>query len=562
MNPKSTDIFGRLSWLTKSFKNLCCRLGILEQTVAECCEGGGGGGTNPTSEYIPYNDAGTFADSYLKNVNQPIDKYLRATYGTAVGLDIDFSAEAYVLGDINNPLPNLQGGFIVNSGQVSTKSAGSLFGFSSGATDMVLGDYLAQANDTVLRIDDAASTIKTAYGGNDVGLNLDFANNIYSFGKTNFGYYQTGNTACYFGDHSGSFNNNVLILDDLNGTLQTYYSGAGFGLSFEYTNLLFTIGDYGYSNAGTSIVIDDTNSLIKTQYGGNDVGLKLDFVNGDVYLGDPFGIIGPSSTSVYMYVTPGSEQISLNAGGNTYFYCEKAIDSCYVGTYSSNFYFTEGSSVRLFDNTSYNGFEIIYNASLSDITDVKIGDYTNTTTGTSIITDVTNSFIKSQYGGNDSGIILDFANEQYGIGDIGGLGGSTQFFIDDANGVIKGRSAGSDNGLLLDFNSGLYYIGNYGGPGTHIKIDDTGTIKSFFGSTAKGFNLDNITNIYDFGDVGGGAWLSIDGTNTSVTTSTQVLVFDDGGSGALLSNTSSGNSGQHLVVTIDGTIYHIKLEIP
>ena len=31
MNPKSTDIFGRLSWLTKAFKNLCCRLGILEQ---------------------------------------------------------------------------------------------------------------------------------------------------------------------------------------------------------------------------------------------------------------------------------------------------------------------------------------------------------------------------------------------------------------------------------------------------------------------------------------------------------------------------------------------------
>ena len=30
MNPISSDIFGRLGWLTRQFKNLCCRVGLLE----------------------------------------------------------------------------------------------------------------------------------------------------------------------------------------------------------------------------------------------------------------------------------------------------------------------------------------------------------------------------------------------------------------------------------------------------------------------------------------------------------------------------------------------------
>ena len=45
MNPISSDIFGRLSWLTKAFKNLCCKVGLLDDRVTfiedTCCNGGG-----------------------------------------------------------------------------------------------------------------------------------------------------------------------------------------------------------------------------------------------------------------------------------------------------------------------------------------------------------------------------------------------------------------------------------------------------------------------------------------------------------------------------------------
>lgn len=40
----------------------------------------------------------------------------------------------------------------------------------------------------------------------------------------------------------------------------------------------------------------------------------------------------------------------------------------------------------------------------------------------------------------------------------------------------------------------------------------------------------------------------------------QTLLLDDGGTGVLLTAIAGGNSGLHLPITINGTIYKIKLE--
>jgi len=59
-----------------------------------------GGGTNPTSTYIPYNNAGTFADSYL--INDTASSVLKTNYsGTDKGIYLDFASNEYYLGDTN-----------------------------------------------------------------------------------------------------------------------------------------------------------------------------------------------------------------------------------------------------------------------------------------------------------------------------------------------------------------------------------------------------------------------------------------------------------------------------
>lgn len=59
-----------------------------------------GGGTNPTDTYIPYNNAGTFADSYL--INDTVLGILKTNYsGTDKGIYLDFVNNEYYLGDTN-----------------------------------------------------------------------------------------------------------------------------------------------------------------------------------------------------------------------------------------------------------------------------------------------------------------------------------------------------------------------------------------------------------------------------------------------------------------------------
>ena len=56
--------------------------------------------SNPTDTFIPYNNAGTFADSYL--INDTVGSVLKTNYsGTDKGLYLDFANNEYYLGDTN-----------------------------------------------------------------------------------------------------------------------------------------------------------------------------------------------------------------------------------------------------------------------------------------------------------------------------------------------------------------------------------------------------------------------------------------------------------------------------
>ena len=158
--------------------------------------GGGGTTINPTNNFIPVrSNATTFIDSCLWQVNADA---LRTVFGATVnGLDIDHSNRQYQLGQLN--------------GQ----------------------------NETYISVNDTTSIIKTRFLGNEMGLKLDFNNNLYSFG-----------------DFDSINSNTSLYIDDASSLIYTKHSGQQEGLFFDFVNSLFQIGDFLNTGNSTYITVD------------------------------------------------------------------------------------------------------------------------------------------------------------------------------------------------------------------------------------------------------------------------------------------------------------------
>lgn len=87
---------------------------------------GGGGGTNPTSTFMPFNNAGTFADSFL--VNDTTNNVLKSVYsGNDIGLKLDFANSEYIYGN----LPTSTFLFVGPSNEIQTYSNGNGVGFNA-----------------------------------------------------------------------------------------------------------------------------------------------------------------------------------------------------------------------------------------------------------------------------------------------------------------------------------------------------------------------------------------------------------------------------------------------
>ena len=109
-------------------------------------------------------------------------------------------------------------------------------------TAITISDGLG--NDTPLQL--AADKLLTNYSGNNIGLNLDFASNLFQFGDFN-------------AINSGT----SLHIDDASGTMLTQYGGQIVGLQFDFVNKLYNFGDFNATSNGTHIHIDDDNQEIQ-----------------------------------------------------------------------------------------------------------------------------------------------------------------------------------------------------------------------------------------------------------------------------------------------------------
>jgi hypothetical protein len=195
---------------------------------------GGGGGTNPTSTYVPYNNEGTFADSYI--INDTANSVLKTYVGDDKGLYFDFANNSYTL-----------------------------------------GDYAGFNYNTKFIIDDNNQIIKTSNNATDKGLFLDFANNAYSFGdNANTNYLEIiGNQLTL------SSQSNRIKIDGDNNEISTFCNNQNIGLFANPSSVVI-----GETSSNNSIYFDLINNIIKTQYLGNDTGLFLDFVNLQYKFGD------------------------------------------------------------------------------------------------------------------------------------------------------------------------------------------------------------------------------------------------------------------------------------
>jgi hypothetical protein len=264
---------------------------------------GGGGGQNPTANYIPLNNGtSSFVDSDLLNFSGE----LYTNYGgLAIGFDINFAGKVCYLGDYGN-----------------------------------------EYNNTLLATDFQNDTIYTQYLGSQRGLKLDFVNDLYQFGDYNS--YNSGT----------SFYINVL-----NSTIYTQHSGQQEGLFFDFVNDYFQIGDFAGTNNGTYITIDDDNLSILSYGQGNPKGLKLDFANEIYYLGDFNNLanytllqLNDGTKSVFLgniqADTSGFKYTYLGNGSSNFFQIESGCSPDGIGLYLQ--YSVNPNDDYLFLTSNYN----------------------------------------------------------------------------------------------------------------------------------------------------------------------------------------------------------------
>lgn len=364
-------------------------------------------------------------------------------------------------------------------------------------TAIAISDGLG--NDTPLQL--AANKLLTNYGGNDVGLKLDFGNEEYSFG-----------------DFNGVNSQSYLYFDVPN----------------QYCNL---------SASPINLIVDGGNQFIKTINAGSDIGLYLNFLNNVFSFGDFSNVTNNSLINIdnnigQIYIQSHTDAIFIGDGFyNQYNTCLVVNDNLQniKTTFQNN------------DIGLYIDFNSIYCA---------LGDYNANVNGTSFFVDDSHNTIFTQYNSNSLGLSFDFFARLLNFGDFVGYYGAQNYLQFDGN----------NNYAILQNGNGKLYLGDYLGSynGTLLTINDLGQrIKTGNGAGDQGIFLDFISSVYYLGDYAG------------LTNNTQIVInnglkdimlkaenslhFEGGG---LQSASSSGNSGEHLVIYLNGTQYKIQLLNP
>ena len=343
------------------------------------------------------------------------------------------------------------------------------------------------------------------------GIKLDFANQSYSLGDPD--------------NYAGG---NYFVINDANGRITTGNNAGVNGIDIDFAT---GISNFGYINDANPTYYFVQSGLIQTIYSGAAQGFRLDFTIENYEFGN--GAIGNQTN--FVLNDPNSIIKSVYQGNDTGLKLDFANKEYWLG-----------------DNTQL-GFYINVNTQ-----ELFIGDIGNVYGGTTLKLDFSssNGYILTRFNNNDIGLKLDFANGQYFLGDFAGISNNNQLFIDNNNYIFLGKT--QNIGIEINNNFNTIYFGDYAGVNnnTNFLINDTNQlIKTTSGGNDIGLKLDFANKVYQFGHLTGG--------NTTYFKIDDVATFPLQLNGTnIKSNTSGGNSGQHLKVKINGVDYKIKLENP
>lgn len=151
------------------------------------------------------------------------------------------------------------------------------------------------------------------------------------------------------------------------------------------------------------------------------------------------------------------------------------------------------------------------------------------------------------------------------VGDINGVNTGTQLYVETSNERIRTIHEGNDKGIRLNFSSDLYEFGdvdNVTGSAV-LKINSAaGSIQTFNGNDVIGLNIDFANNSYKIGDFAGTSnmtYINVDDSAQTTTINGYNIALSDDNNGTLTSNSAGSDSGNFLIITINGTPYKINL---
>lgn len=232
--------------------------------------------------------------SYLNTLNQ--DVYITGSVfinGTAsidvlnvryITSSIIYSSGSNQLGDNTDDVQTLIGTVIVSGSQQVTGAlyapeiTGSLYGTASWAENALTASYTPgiTSNGTQYYLPvwkdssslgtsslyESGSVLKTVSGSSDVGLKLDFANNIYTLGDNSNGLYINTPNAFALGNFAENNNGTYLLVDDAGENIRTIHRGQDTGINLDFQSGIYKLGDHSNISGSTKLVIDDNAQTI------------------------------------------------------------------------------------------------------------------------------------------------------------------------------------------------------------------------------------------------------------------------------------------------------------
>lgn len=197
-----------------------------------------------------------------------------------------------------------------------------------------------------------------------------------------------------------------------------------------------------------------------------------------------------------------------------------------------------------------------------------LGDYSNARKYNSfVVNDDANTFyLTTSYNQVNNNQDLFYASNATSsirfvkIGDFNNYANSYSLIVDDANEYIKTQNTNGDNGIVIT-NSFTFIGAQNPTDNIYFSVDiGNSAISSYYNTFQDGIDLDFVARNFRLGGFNvGTTFLEVNDNIGSFTFNTSNLVFTGA---ALQSNTSSGNSGEHLVITLNGTQYKIALQNP